>query len=159
MKPEYIEERIKELQNNSKYSFKQTSEIIELIYKLAISDCESNNHLKDTENQFSSEINKKVINELSQSNELEQSQLKIKKLNETIHNLNTKIIELSSQLTKPKTLPKKADINQENNKNYDIGFIAGLKYAMMALEGRKFTEGCSMIMEKYNELINKQKRI
>jgi len=159
MNQEYIDKRIKEIQNNSSYSFKQTSEIIELVYKLAISDYQSNNYLKDIENQISSEINKKVVDNLCKSDELEQSQLKIKKLNKTIDNLNTKIAELSSQLAKPKTLPKKTKICDDNDINFQSGLAAGLKYAMMALEGREFTEGCSMIMSKYNDVINKQKKI
>lgn len=159
MKQQYIDERIKELQNDSKYSFKQTSEIIELIYKLAISDCESNNYLKDIENQISSEINKNVVNNLCQSDELEQSELKIKKLNKTIDNLNTKIAELSSQLAKSKTVPKKPNNYDDNDKIFQSGLAAGLKYAMMSLEGRNVSEAWSMIMAKYDDITKKIKTI
>lgn len=152
---QYINKRIEELQNDSKYSFKQTSEIIELIYKLAISDYQSN-YSKEI-NQVSTKINKNIVNKIIESDELKQSKLKIEQLNETINNLNTKIIELSRQLSNKKDLIQNVQ-KEFNEKQFQSGLAAGLKYAMMSLEGRNFTEGCSMIMSKYNEIQSKNNK-
>ena len=41
MKEEKIQENIKQLQNDISYSFKQTSEVIDIIYRKAIKDADS----------------------------------------------------------------------------------------------------------------------
>ena len=41
MKEEKIQENIKQLQNDISYSFKQTSEVIDIIYRKAVKDADS----------------------------------------------------------------------------------------------------------------------
>ena len=68
MKEEKIQENIKQLQNDIRYSFKQTSEVIDIIYRKAVKDVDSENTnatvspLKDLNTNFESETNDTDIN-------------------------------------------------------------------------------------------------
>ena len=68
MKEEKIQENIKQLQNDISYSFKQTSEVIDIIYRKAVKDVDSENTnatispLKDLNKNFGSKTNDTDIN-------------------------------------------------------------------------------------------------
>ena len=68
MKEEKIQENIKQLQNDIRYSFKQTSEVIDIIYRKAVKDIDSENTnatvlpLKDLNKNFESKTNDTDIN-------------------------------------------------------------------------------------------------
>ena len=68
MKEEKIQENIKQLQNDISYSFKQTSEVIDIIYRKAVKDVDSENTnatvspLKDLNKNFESKTNDTDIN-------------------------------------------------------------------------------------------------
>lgn len=73
MKEEKIQENIKQLQNDISYSFKQTSEVIDIIYRKAVNDVnnEKSNtavlevkdaHQNDINKQFGSKVNDADIN-------------------------------------------------------------------------------------------------
>lgn len=68
MKEEKIQENIKKLQNDISYSFKQTSEVIDIIYRKAVKDVDSENTnttvspLKDLNKNFESKTNDTDIN-------------------------------------------------------------------------------------------------
>ena len=68
MKEEKIQENIKQLQNDISYSFKQTSEVIDIIYRKAVKDVDSENTnatvspLKDLNKNFELKTNDTDIN-------------------------------------------------------------------------------------------------
>ena len=68
MKEEKIQENIKQLQNDISYSFKQTSEVIDIIYRKAVKDADSEktnatiSPLKDLNKNFESKTNDTDIN-------------------------------------------------------------------------------------------------
>ena len=73
MKEEKIQENIKQLQNDISYSFKQTSEVIDIIYRKAVNDVDSEKsntaalEVKDASQnginkQFGSKVNDADIN-------------------------------------------------------------------------------------------------
>ena len=77
MKEEKIQENIKQLQNDISYSFKQTSEVIDIIYRKAVNDVNSENSnievkeaqqdiivqsSKDLNKHFGSKVNDADIN-------------------------------------------------------------------------------------------------
>ena len=68
MKEEKIQENIKQLQNDISYSFKQTSEVIDIIYRKAVKDADSEktnttaSPLKDINKNFESKTNDTDIN-------------------------------------------------------------------------------------------------
>ena len=73
MKEEKIQENIKQLQNDISYSFKQTSEVIDIIYRKAVNDVNSEKsntavlevkdaHQNDINKHFGSKVNDANIN-------------------------------------------------------------------------------------------------
>ena len=73
MKEEKIQENIKQLQNDISYSFKQTSEVIDIIYRKAVNDVNSEKsntavlevkdaHQNDINKHFRSKVNDADIN-------------------------------------------------------------------------------------------------
>lgn len=73
MKEEKIQENIKQLQNDISYSFKQTSEVIDIIYRKAVNDVNSEKsntavlevkdaHQNDINKHFGSKVNDADIN-------------------------------------------------------------------------------------------------
>ena len=68
MKEEKIQENIKQLQNDISYSFKQTSEVIDIIYRKAVKDADREkpnatvSSLKDLNKHFESKTNDTDIN-------------------------------------------------------------------------------------------------
>ena len=68
MKEEKIQENIKQLQNDISYSFKQTSEVIDIIYRKAVKDADSEkinatvSPLKDLNKNFELKTNDTDIN-------------------------------------------------------------------------------------------------
>ena len=68
MKEEKIQENIKQLQNDISYSFKQTSEVIDIIYRKAVKDADREkpnvtvSSSKDLNKHFESKVNDTDIN-------------------------------------------------------------------------------------------------
>ena len=61
MKEEKIQENIKQLQNDISYSFKQTSEVIDIIYRKAVNDVnseKSNTAVLEVKDAHQNDINK-----------------------------------------------------------------------------------------------------
>lgn len=87
MDKEFIQERIEALQSDNKLCFKQTSEIIEIVYRVAIDDISSevgNKAVKNSDNQS------KLKAALSKVEELE---LKLEKANQLNQELKTKNVQ------------------------------------------------------------------
>ena len=63
MKEEKIKERIKQLQNDSKFTFKLTKDIIDSVYRIALEDAKKENNNKNvgTTKEFIKEIKSKKI--------------------------------------------------------------------------------------------------
>ena len=170
-----IEQRIKELQKDSKFFFKQTEEVIDIIYRQALKDCAkiiiSNNEDKIAK-EIDDEIADKVIFNVketkdrnlkyeldealsvvkSQDEKIEEQEKTIKKLNSQIYDLKEK-----QKKTFPKRTPTPGEDDQMNNQ-FQSGMVSGLKYSIMALEGHNLEEAWGMILNKYNEVVKPQKK-
>jgi hypothetical protein len=170
-----IEERIKELQKDSKFFFKQTEEIIDIIYRQAIQDCTCELPSKDFTDELAKEINNKIIDDVifkvkenegrdlkeeldealkvvkSQDEKIEEQEQKIKKLNSQIYDLKEK---------QKKSFPKRTPTPGENDRmdnQFQSGMVTGLKFAIMAMEGHNIQEAYATIVKKYNEVVRPQK--
>ena len=164
-----IEQRIKELQGDSKFFFKQTEEVIDIIYRQALNDCLSG----DTENNLKNEISDKDIfnvTEVSKGRnlkyELDEALSVIKSQDEkiedqekTIKKLNSQIYDLKEKQKKsfPKRTPTPGEDDQMNNQ-FQSGMVSGLKYSIIALEGHNIEEAYGLIVGKYNEVSKPQKK-
>ena len=169
-----IEQRIKELQGNSKFFFKQTEEVIDIIYRQAIQDCTCGLPPKDFTDEVAKEINNKIVDEVifktkenkgrdlkceldealsvvkSQDEKIEEQEKKIKKLNSQIYDLKEK---------QKKTFTKYSDNPADQISNqFQSGMVSGLKYSIMALEGHNIEEAYGMILNKYNEVSKPQNK-
>lgn len=159
-----VEQRIKELQKDSKFFFKQTEEIIDIVYRLAIQDCNCEIPPKNFTNEITKEINDKITDkvifntkvidekhdfkrELADAlNVIKEQDEKIKKLNSQIHDL---------ERNNKKSLPKKAtelEYSYKKDNSFQSGMVSGLKYSIMALEGHNFEEAWGLITKKYCEV-------
>jgi hypothetical protein len=171
-----IEQRIKELQGNSKFFFKQTEEVIDIIYRQAIQDCTCGLPSKDFTDEVAKEINNKIVDDVifktkenegrnlkyeldealsvvkSQDEKIEEQEKKIKKLNSQIYDLKEK-----QKKSFPKRTPTPGEDDQMNNQ-FQSGMVSGLKYSIMALEGHNIEEAYGMILNKYNEVSKPQNK-
>jgi len=167
-----IEKRIKELQKDSKFFFKQTEEIIDEIYRLALQDI--TNDLEDTITQeIDDSINDKVIfktNTLNESRdlkeELDEALNVIKSQDEKIENQEKTIKKLNNQIYDLKEKQIKTSNNKRSNNpadgmdnQFQSGMVTGLKYSMMALEGNNIDAAYALIVNKYNSVSRPQKNI
>lgn len=164
-----IEQRIKDLQKDSKFFFKQTEEVIDIIYRQALEDCLSSN----TENNLKNEISDKDIFNVTEVNkgrnlkyELDEAlsvvksqDEKIEEQEKTIKKLNSQIYDLKEKQKKSftKRTPTPGEDDQMNNQ-FQSGMVSGLKYSIMALEGHNIEEAYGMILNKYNEVVKPQKK-
>lgn len=166
-----IEERIKELQKDSKFFFKQTEEIIDIIYRQALEDCATSNVTNDLQDKIAQEINDeiadKVIFNVKKSNgrdlkyELDEALKVVKSQDEKIEEQEQKIKKLNSQIydlkeKQKKSFPKRSEtvMSSENmNNNFQSGMVTGLKFAIMAMEGHNIQEAYATIVKKYNEVV------
>ena len=171
-----IEQRIKELQGNSKFFFKQTEEVIDIIYRQAIQDCTCGLPPKDFTDEVAKEINNKIVDEVifktkenegrnlkyeldealsvvkSQDEKIEEQERMIKKLSSQIYDLKEK-----QKKSFPKHTPTTGEDDQMNNQ-FQSGMVSGLKYSIMALEGHNIEEAYGIILNKYNEVVKPQKK-
>ena len=171
-----IEQRIKELQGDSKFFFKQTEEIIDIIYRQAIQDCTCELPPKNFTDEVAKEINNKIIDDVifkvkendghdykgeldealkvvkSQEEKIEEQEKMIKKLNSQIYDLK----ENQKKLFPKKSNKTDSTYNNMNNQ-FQSGMVSGLKYSMMALEGHNIEEAYGLIIGKYNEVSKPQK--
>ena len=170
-----INERIKELQKDSKFFFKQTEEIIDIVYRLAVQDCNCKIPPKDFTDEISEEINNKIVDnvvfnvkeykgrnlkeELDDAlNVIKSQDEKIKEQEKTIKELNSQIYNLKQN--KKKSFPKKSEESETPsimNNQFQSGMVSGLKYSIMALEGHNIEEAYGLIVGKYNEVSKPQK--
>lgn len=141
-----INERIKELQKDSKFFFKQTEEIIDIVYRTALKDSGSVEITKNNDRNFKDEL-------VDALNVIKEQDEKIKEQEKTIKKLNSQIYNLEQN--KKKSFPKKSEEyktpNMINNQ-FQSGMISGLKYSIMALEGHNIDEAWGIILKKYNEI-------
>lgn len=169
-----IDDRIKELQKDSKFFFKQTEEVIDIIYRQAIQDCTCDLPPKDFTDEIAKEINNKIVDnvifnvkesqgrnlkyELDEALSVVKSQdKKIEEQEKTIKKLNSQIYDLKEK--QKKTLPKHAEDSEIQMTNqFQSGMVSGLKYSIMALEGHDLEEAWGMILNKYNEVVRPQKK-
>jgi len=168
-----IEKRIKELQGDSKFFFKQTEEIIDIIYRQALEDCATSNVTKDLQDKIAQEINDeiadKVIFDVKKSNgrdlkhELDEALKVVKSQDEKIEEQEKTIKKLKSEnydlkQKQKKSFPKKSDNPAENMDNqFQSGMVTGLKYALMSLEGHDIEEAYRLIISKYNNICRPKK--
>ena len=166
-----IEERIKELQKDSKFFFKQTEEIIDIIYRQALEDCATSNVTNDLQDKIAQEINDeiadKVIFNVKKSNgrdlknELDEALKVVKSQDEKIEEQEQKIKKLNSQIyelkeKQKKSFPKRTPTPGENDRmdnQFQSGMVTGLKFAIMAMEGHNIQEAYATIVKKYNEVV------
>ena len=168
-----IEQRIKELQKDSKFFFKQTEEIIDMVYRLALKDCAMIDSEKDLGEQMAKAINNEIADkvifnvkenkgrdlkeELNEALSVIKSQdEKIEEQEKTIKKLNSQIYDLKEN--QKKSFPKKSyrtesTCNNNMNNQFQSGMVSGLKYSIMALEGHNIEEAYGMILNKYNEVV------
>lgn len=170
-----INERIKELQKDSRFFFKQTEEIIDMVYRLAVQDCDCELPPKDFSNEIAKKINNKIADkvifnakvidekhdlkyELDEAlNVIKSQDEKIEEQEKTIKKLNSQIYDLKN---KKKSLPKKAEESETphiTNNQFQSGMVSGLKYSIMAMRGRDPEDAFEMIVSKYNEVSKPQK--
>ena len=171
-----IEQRIKELQKDSKFFFKQTEEIIDMVYRLALKDCAMIDSEKDLGEQMAKAINNEIADKVifnvkenkgrdlkeelnealsvikSQDEKIEEQEKTIKKLNSQIYDLKEK-----QKKTFPKRTPTPGEDDQMDNQ-FQSGMVSGLKYSIMAIEGHNLEEAWGMILNKYNEVVKPQKK-
>jgi len=171
-----INERIKELQNDSKFFFKQTEEVIDMVYRIALQDCNCQIPPKEFTDEITQSINNDILNkvvfntkegkgrnlkeELDEALSVIKSQdKKIEDQEKTINQLNSQICDLKSNNKKsfPKHTSTPAEGNQMNNQ-FQSGMVSGLKYSIMALEGHTMEEAWGMILAKYNEVNKPSKK-
>ncbi len=167
-----IEKRIKELQKDSKYFFKQTEEIIDEIYRLALQDI--SNDLEDTITQeVNDSINDKFIfktNALNESRDLKEElddalnvikdqDEKIESQEKTIKKLNNQIHDLKEKQIKTHNSKYSNNSTNEMDNHFQSGMVTGLKYSMMALEGNNIEDAYALIVNKYNSVARPQKNI
>ena len=141
-----INERIKELQKDSKFFFKQTEEIIDIIYRTALQDSGSIEITKNNDRNFKDKLVDALNVIKEQDEKIEEQEKTIKKLNSQIHNL---------EQNKKKSFPEKTEEHeayQTTNNQFQSGMISGLKYSIMALEGHNIDEAWGIILKKYNEI-------
>lgn len=171
-----VEQRIKELQKDSKFFFKQTEEIIDMVYRLAVQDCNSEMPPECFTSKITQEINDKIADKLIFNEkaiseerdlraELDDALNVIKKQDETIEDQEKTIKKLNSQIcdlnNKKKTLPKKSEELETPrimNNQFQSGMVSGLKYSIMAMEGHNLDEAFRIIIGKYNEVSKPQKQ-
>lgn len=167
-----INERIKELQKDSKFFFKQTEEIIDIVYRLAVQDCNNKIPSKD----FTDEINNKIVDnvifnvkedkgrnlkeELDDAlNVIKSQDKKIEDQEKTIKELNSKIYDLKQN--KKKSFPKKSEESENSNlmnNQFQSGMVSGLKYSILIMEGNNYSDAFEMIVKKYNEVCKPQQK-
>jgi len=167
-----IEKRIKELQGNSKFFFKQTEEIIDIIYRQAIQDCTGGLPSKDFTNEIAKEINNKIVDDIFKvkenderdyKGELDEALKVVKSQDEKIEEQEKTIKKLKSEnydlkQKQKKSFPKKSDNPAENMDNqFQSGMVTGLKYALMSLEGHDIEEAYRLIISKYNNICRPKK--
>jgi len=169
-----IEQRIKELQKDSKFFFKQTEEIIDMVYRLALKDCAMIDSEKDLGEQMAKAINNEIADkvifnvkenkgrdlkeELNEALSVIKSQdEKIEEQEKTIKKLNSQIYDLKEK--QKKTFPKRSDNPADQISNqFQSGMVSGLKYSIMALEGHNIEEAYGIILNKYNEVVRPQNK-
>jgi len=168
-----IEKRIKELQSDSKFFFKQTEEIIDIIYRQAIQDCTGELPSKDFTDEIAKEINNKIIDDVifkvkendgrDYKGELDEALKVIKSQDEIIEEQEKTIKKFKSEnydlkQKQKKSFPKKSDNPVENMDNqFQSGMVTGLKYALMSLEGHNIEEAYRLIISKYNDICRPKK--
>lgn len=171
-----VDKRIKELQKDSKFFFKQTEEIIDIVYRLAVQDCNSEMPPESFTSKIAQEINDKIVDKVIFNEkainekrdlraELDDALNVIKTQDETIEDQEKTIKKLNSQIydlkNKKKTLPKKAEELETphiTNNQFQSGLVSGLKYSIMAMEGHSPDEAFRLIIGKYNEVSKPQKQ-
>jgi len=171
-----INERIKELQKDSKFFFKQTEEIIDIVYRLAVQDCNCKIPPKDFTDEISEEINNKIVDnvifnvkedkgrnlkeELDDAlNVIKSQDEKIKEQEKTIKELNSQIYDLKQN--KKKSFPKKSEESETPNimnNQFQSGMVSGLKYSILIMEGNNYLDAFEMIVKKYNEVCKPQQK-
>lgn len=165
-----IEQRIKELQKDSKFFFKQTEEIIDIVYRIALQDCNCQIPPKEFTDEITKSINNDILDkvifnvkedkgrnlkeELDEALSVIKSQdEKIEEQEKTIKKLNSQIYDLKGK--QKKSFPKKSEESElphMMNNQFQSGMVSGLKFSIMALEGHSVDEACGMILKKYNEV-------
>ena len=159
MEQSVINERIKELQNDSKFAFKLTEDVIDIVYRTAIKDLIneiSNNVVEKVEIQTNDKDADDVIFTTKSSDNYEQLYDNVivenGQLQKTINSLYKEIDELKK---KNKSLPKKSSLNVDEkiDNEFQSGLVTGLKYAMMSMEGHNIEEAWKLVLDKYNSVM------
>jgi len=167
-----VEQRIKELQKDSKFFFKQTEEIIDIIYRTALQDCNCQLPPEDFTNEIAKSINNDIVDKVifnvkenkgrdlkEELNEalsvIESQDKKIEEQEKTIKKLNSQVYDLKEK--SKKSFPKKTECNENNNNQFQSGMVSGLKYSIMAIEGHNIQEAYKIIVDKYNLVVQPNK--
>jgi len=142
-----IDKRIEELQNDISYSWKQTSEIIDIIYRTAVADltdgiCEKFTSVKP-ENNVKNEIPKWKKIEKPVQNDKETSSV-IKSLKAELEKVKNENKKLSDELK---------DINSLNDTpSFRSGQLSALKFALLTLDENDRVDSFNILKDKYSTL-------
>lgn len=164
-----LEERIAELQSNVKFSFKQTSEVIDIIYRTAIDDYRNSKLETIEESTIKEDIDtleklkksmsntettasgrKRFGSKTSEVNESTATVLYAKAQTE-IKNLGVTLAKKQKEVEELKKKLKSLD----SNTDYRGGQLSALKYCLEVLDDYDRIESYEIIRKKFNSL-NKQ---
>lgn len=144
-----IDKRIKALQNDISYSWKQTSEIIDIIYRTALADLKDGTYEKLTstksENIVKNEIPKKEKVENSAPSKKEKITASV------IKSLKTELEKIKNE--NKRLLSQIDDINsQTETRSFKSGQIYTLKYALSILDENDRIDSYNILKDKYSSL-------
>lgn len=146
-----LEKRIEELQSDIKFSFKQTSEVIDIIYRTAVNDCKSG--IDDTKEVVDTAERKRFGSKTTSPDEdtkdvsLEKAQTQINKLKATIGSLKKELEQYKKSNKKNEEVPA--------DNTYRGGMLAALKWCLEILDDHDRIESYEIIRNKYNVMYKK----
>jgi len=147
-----IDKRIEALQNDISYSWKQTSEIIDIIYRTALTDLKDGTYEKLTstksENIVKNEIPKKestenpIQSKKESSSVIQQTSLKaeLKKVKNENKRLLMQIDDLNSKI---------------ETHSFNKGQISALKFALSTINENDRIDSYNILKDKYSSLQSK----
>ena len=158
-----IETRIKELQKDPKYSFKQTKEIIDIIYRIAVNDYDNsinnlidNVHINVLDKNNANKNIESDFDELNKKNEIIKQQKE--KINELLHKIDE--LKKSNKILKQEKEKNSEQQHTSDSIQYISGYDTGLKFALSTIENYiDRNEAWSIILNEYNKQCIKNRKI